>query len=52
MLNFDVSCVVNQKKLLRNSCIAGDMRRRDSYNATVLEVPQQINDSYTNNTHC
>ena len=43
MLNFYVSFVVNQNKLLRNSRIAGDMRRRDSCDATVLEVPQQIN---------
>ena len=42
MLNFDVSYVVNQNKLLRNSRIAGDMGRSDSCDATVLEVPKQI----------
>ena len=39
MLNFDVSCVVNRNKLLRNSRIVGDIRHRDSCNATVLGVP-------------
>ena len=43
MLNFYVSFVVNQNKLLRNSRIAGDMRRRDSCDTAVLEFPQQIN---------
>ena len=47
MLNFYVSCVVNQTKLFRNSRISGDMRRRDSCDATVLEVPTQINGPYT-----
>ena len=46
MLNFDVVCVVNQNKLLRNTRIAGDMRRPDSCDTTVLEVPQQINGPY------
>ena len=39
MLNFDVSCVVNRNKLLRNSRIVGDIRHRDSCDATVLGVP-------------
>ena len=43
MLNFYDSFVINQNKLLRNSRIAGDMRRRNSCDATVLAVPQQIN---------
>ena len=48
MLNFDVSCIVNQNKLLRNSRVAGDMRRCEGGGGGGGGITWY----YTKNTHC
>ena len=46
MLNFDVSCIVNQNKLLRNSRIGRWYETLRLMRRHWLEVPQQINGPY------